>query len=140
MVTVPAGNIRTSQLEGRGLRIERHFTKPGVDPFDEVAWAVRTATIADESGVAVFEQADVEVPDFWSQTATNVVVSKYFRGPLGTPQRETSARQLIGRVVGTITQWGRDGGYFTSDDEAQTFHDELTYLMLHQHACFNSPV
>ena len=140
MVTVPAGRTTRAALEERALRIERHFTTRGVDPFDEVAWGRRTASIADESGEMVFEQQDVEIPDFWSQTATNVVVSKYFRGPLGTPERETSARQLITRVVGTITGWGEKGGYFTSEEESQTFADELTYLMLHQKACFNSPV
>ena len=140
MVTVPAGRTARAGLEERALRIERHFTTAGVDPFDEVAWERRTASITDESGQAVFEQKDVEVPGFWSQTATNVVVSKYFRGPLDTPQRETSARQLIARVVDEIAAWGRQGGYFASEDEAQTFADELTYLMLHQKACFNSPV
>ena len=142
----------SSTLTGKdapATRIERYFTRPAVPgepsdraahPFDEVTWERRTAGIADESGQAVFEQHDVEVPDFWSQTATNVVVSKYFRGPLGTPERETSAKQLISRVVGTITGWGRDGGYFASEEEAQTFDDELTHLMLHQQACFNSPV
>ncbi|OGO50881.1 MAG: ribonucleoside-diphosphate reductase, adenosylcobalamin-dependent [Chloroflexi bacterium RBG_16_68_14] len=150
MVTVPAGRTSSTSLppeanpppaeDGRALRIQRYFTKPGVHPFDEVAWERRNATIADESGQTVFEQRDVEVPASWSQTATNVVVSKYFRGPLGTPQRETSVRQLIRRVVGTLTQWGREGGYFLSEEEAQTFHDELTHLLLHQTACFNSPV
>jgi hypothetical protein len=106
-------------------RIERFFTTPGVHPFDEVAWELRSAAIADESGGNVFEQQDVEMPAFWSQTATNVVVSKYFRGPLGTPQRETSVRQLIGRVVDTITGWGVDGGYFLSEEETETFRAEL---------------
>src|SRR3972149_1201819 len=122
------------------LRIERHFTKPGVDPYGEVAWERRSAMIPDESGGSVFEQHGVEIPSFYSQTATNVVVSKYFRGPLGTPARETSVRQLIGRVAGTITERGRRGGYFLSEEEAQTFSDELTHLLLHQKACFNSPV
>ncbi|MGB2695488.1 MAG: vitamin B12-dependent ribonucleotide reductase [Dehalococcoidia bacterium] len=141
MVTVPA-TTRTGARTGKDalLRLERFFTKPGVHPFDEVAWEQRSAAITDESGAAVFEQHDVDVPAFWSQTATNVVVSKYFRGPLGTDQRETSAKQMITRVVDTITSWGVDGGYFVSEDEAQTFRMELTHLMLHQTACFNSPV
>jgi ribonucleoside-diphosphate reductase alpha chain len=132
---------RTSHTEvSDALRIERYFTTPGVHPYDEVEWERRSATITDETGQAVFEQHDVEVPAFWSQTATNVVVSKYFRGPLGTDQRETSARQLIDRVVNTLTSWGVEGDYFASDDEAETFAMELTYLMLHQKATFNSPV
>ncbi|MDP3768536.1 MAG: vitamin B12-dependent ribonucleotide reductase, partial [Dehalococcoidia bacterium] len=139
-MTAPAIRPTTQRQEGPSTRIGRYFSTPGVDPFDEVGWEQRSATIADETGQAVFEQHDVEVPDFWSQTATNVVVSKYFRGPLGTPQRETSARQLIARVAGTITAWGRDGGYFLSEEEAQTFADELTHLLLHQQACFTSPV
>ena len=136
MVSVPAG--RTSQ--DVATRIERYFTKAGVHPYDEVSWEKRNAVIADETGQAVFEQNDVEMPEFWSQTATNVVVSKYFRGPLDTPQRETSVRQMISRVVDTIAGWGRAGGYFLSEEEARTFADELTHLMLHQKACFNSPV
>ena len=140
MVTVPAGRTELSALNDPTLRIQRYFTTPGVHPYDEVAWERRSAAIVDGSGKTVFEQRDVEMPDFWSQTATNVVVSKYFRGPQDTPERETSARQLISRIVDTITGWGRDGGYFASEDEARTFSDELTHLMLHQKACFNSPV
>ena len=143
MVTVPAREPARSDAESPPvdvLRIERYFTEPGVDPFETVGWERRSATIAGEDGANVFEQHDVEVPDFWSQTATNVVVSKYFRGPLDTPQRETSVRQLITRVVGTITEWGLDGGYFATEAEADTFRDELTHLMLQQKACFNSPV
>ena len=141
MVTIPAiGRNKQKGVKARDLRIERYFTTPGVNPFDQVEWELRSASITDESGVAFFEQEDAEIPAFWSQTATNVVVSKYFRGPLGTPERESSARQLIGRVVDELRQWGLDGGYFLSDEEAQTFADELTYLLLHQKACFNSPV
>ncbi|MEE8385207.1 MAG: vitamin B12-dependent ribonucleotide reductase, partial [Dehalococcoidia bacterium] len=140
MVTVPAGNTSAIDLANQSLRIERYFTTPGVDPYDEVKWESRSATIADDSGSAVFEQHDVEVPEFWSQTATNVVVSKYFRGPLDTPERETSARQLIGRVVGELTRWGREDGHLLSEEEADSFASELTYLLLHQKACFNSPV
>ncbi len=110
------------------------------DPFDEAEWELRAATIADETGTAVFEQRDVEFPKAWSQTATNVVVSKYFRGPLGTPQRECSVRQLIGRVAGTIASWGKKDGYFATGEEAEAFAAELTHLLLHQKMAFNSPV
>ena len=125
----------------RGLSLERYFTSAGNSPYShEVEWEIRSATILNDKGNVVFEQNDVEVPKFWSQMATNVVSSKYFRGPLGTPRRERSARQLIGRVVNTITTWGKADGYFATEEDAQTFSDELTYLLLHQRACFNSPV
>jgi len=124
----------------RGLTFARYFTQPGVDPFDEVDWEVRDAVIGSEKGEKVFEQKGVEVPKFWSQTATNVVASKYFRGHLGTTSRERSVRQLVGRVVDTMTGWGRQGGYFATDEDAQTFHAELKYILLNQLACFNSPV
>jgi ribonucleoside-diphosphate reductase alpha chain len=124
----------------KGLKIERYFTRPGVDPYAEVEWEQRTASITNEKGKIVFEQANVEIPKTWSQMATNVVVSKYFRGPLGSPQREHSVRQMIGRVVDTITRWGRKDGYFASEEDAQSFHDELTHILVHQKACFNSPV
>ncbi len=123
-----------------GLHVERRFTREGAHPFDEVAWERRTASISNEKGEAVFEQADCEIPAFWSQMATNVVVSKYFRGPLGTPRREVSVRQMIGRVVETITTWGREGGYFATDADADAFSDELCHLILHQKMSFNSPV
>ncbi|BCW94840.1 MAG: hypothetical protein KatS3mg018_0322 [Fimbriimonadales bacterium] len=125
---------------GRGLTIERRFTRAGVDPFDEVEWERRTAVITDERGRVVFEQREVETPAFWSQLATNVVVSKYFRGQIGTPERETSVRQVIGRVVDTLTDWGRQMRYFASDEDADAFRDELKYLLLHQYGAFNSPV
>jgi ribonucleoside-diphosphate reductase alpha chain len=125
---------------GRGLSFRRYFTKPGVDPFDAVEWELRDAVIGNERGEKVFEQKGVEVPKAWSQTATNVVVSKYFRGHLGTPGRERSVRQLIGRVVDTMTDWGRRGGYFAGEDDARTFRSELKHILLHQYACFNSPV
>ena len=123
-----------------GLKIPRYFSRAGVNPYDEVDWEQRTATIANEKGKIVFEQSNVEIPKFWSLMATQVVVSKYFRGPLGTPQRETSVRQMIGRVVRTITGWGQKDGYFATDEDASAFADELTHIMLHQKACFNSPV
>jgi ribonucleoside-diphosphate reductase alpha chain len=129
-------NINT----GMGLTVERHFTRPGVDPFDAIEWERRTAVITDERGRVVFEQQDVEVPAFWSQLATNVVVSKYFRGQLGTPERETSVRQVIGRVVDTLTEWGKQMHYFATEADADAFRDELKYLLLHQYGAFNSPV
>src|SRR4029079_15297005 len=97
-----------------GLEFSRYFTLPGVDPFDKVEWEVRSAVIGNEKGKVVFEQRDVEIPKFWSQQATNIVVSKYFRGQLGTPERESSVKQLIGRVVDTITGWARAQHYFAS--------------------------
>ena len=128
-----------SEIKG-GLKLERYFTRAGASPYDEVEWEIRAATILNEKGKVVFEQLNVEIPKSWSQMATNVVVSKYFRGPLGGPQREHSVRQLIGRVVNTVTAWGRTDGYFASEDDAQIFADELTHILLHQKACFNSPV
>ena len=100
-----------------GLEFPRYFTLPDVDPFDEVEWEIRSAVIGNEKGKVVFEQRDVEIPKFWSQQATNIVVSKYFRGQLGTPERERSVKQLIGRVVDTITGWARAQKYFASEDD-----------------------
>ncbi len=122
------------------LRFPRVFTKPGVHPFDEIRWEKRTASIASDSGEVVFEQKDVEIPAAWSQLATNVVVSKYFRGAVGQPSRETSVRQLIGRVVKTIAGWSRDLGYFATADDADAFEAELTWLLVNQVLAFNSPV
>ena len=121
-------------------RIPRFFTMPDVHPFDAIEWEVRTASITNERGEVVFEQKDVEVPKKWSQMATNVVVSKYFRGPLGTAERETSVRQVIARVVETITVWGWDEDYFADEDERDTFAAELAYLVVNQYSAFNSPV
>ncbi len=123
-----------------GLTLPRHFTSSGTDPFGQVTWERRTASIINEHGEVVFEQANVEVPSFWSQTATNVVASKYFRGRLGTPQRESSVKQLIGRVANTITDWGIKDGYFATPEEAESFRAELTTLLLTQRVSFNSPV
>ncbi len=125
---------------GTGLKVTRRFTREGVHPFDEVTWDKRNSVIGNERGETVFEQKDVEVPSAWSQMATNVVVSKYYRGPLGTPRRETSVRQVISRVCDTIADWGREGGYFATEEDAQAFQDELTHLVLHQKMSFNSPV
>ncbi len=122
------------------LTINRFFTREGVDPMSEVEWERRSAIISGENGRVVFEQREVEVPRFWSQTAANVVASKYFRGQLGSPKREHSARQLIGRVVVTIAGWGEKQGYFASRADRDAFHAELTHLLLFQKASFNSPV
>src|SRR5262245_2857747 len=130
----------TSQDTRRGLQLRRHFVPAGVNPYDEVEWDVRSAIIQGEGGETVFEQRDVEVPRPWSQLATNVVVSKYFRGPLGTPQRERSVRQLIGRVVSTIGEWGGVQGYVAEPADREVFEDELTHLLLQQKLSFNSPV
>src|SRR5579875_493891 len=124
----------------RGAGLSRMFTRPGIDPLDEVEWEYRSAVIAGEDGRVVFEQRDIEIPREWSQTAANVVASKYFRGPLGSPRRETSVRQLILRVVDTITEWGEKQAYFADAEERDTFHAELVHLLLHQKAAFNSPV
>jgi ribonucleoside-diphosphate reductase alpha chain len=123
----------------RGLRLERHFTREGVHPYDEIDWELRDAVIPGEGG-NVFEQKGVEVPKFWSATATNVVASKYFRGKLTSPEREWSVKQMVDRVVDRITRWGTEGGYFANEGEAEIFNHELKYLMVHQHASFNSPV
>ena len=134
------GTQADGKTPARGLTFERRWTRPDVHPYDEITWEYRTAGIANESGKSVFEQKDVEVPDFWSQLATNVVVSKYFRGHLGTPERETSVRQLIDRVVNTITAWAETQHYFATDADLQTFKAELTHLIVHQKMAFNSPV
>ena len=123
-----------------GSPLVRFFTRPGEDPFDAVEWELRTAKISNERGEVVFEQTDVEIPKSWSQLATNVVVSKYFRGHIGTPERERSVKQLIGRVVGRIREWGEKSGYFHSPEDAQTFSDELSFLLVTQRMAFNSPV
>src|SRR5258705_2561096 len=124
----------------QGLDFPRYFTLPGVDPFDEIEWEVRSAVIGNEKGNVVFEQRGVEIPSFWSQQATNIVVSKYFRGPIGSPDRERSVKQLIGRVVDTITAWAREQQYFAGDDALSAFSAELKHLLVYQKAAFNSPV
>jgi ribonucleoside-diphosphate reductase alpha chain len=124
----------------RGIFVERLFTRSGVDPLSEIDWELRSAIIAGEDGRVVFEQRDVEVPREWSQTATNVVVSKYFRGARDSSQREKSVRQLFARVVDAITGWGEKQHYFTTDDDRDGFKAELMYLLVNQMASFNSPV
>jgi ribonucleoside-diphosphate reductase alpha chain len=123
-----------------GLEYERFFTREGIDPFDEIEWDLRSAVIGNEKGNVVFEQRDVEIPKFWSQQATNIVVSKYFRGTIGMPERERSVKQLVGRVVDTITTWARAQKYFASEDDLQAFSDDLKHLLVYQKAAFNSPV
>jgi len=135
--------VKESELQAGGtteIEVRPHFTGGLPDVWDSVKWEVRSARISGESGEIVFEQDDVEVPASWSALATSIVASKYFRGHIGTPHRESSVKQLIGRVVRTITEWGREGGYFAGEEQARTFSDELTYILLHQKACFNSPV
>jgi ribonucleoside-diphosphate reductase alpha chain len=132
--TADAGKIAS-----RGLTVERRFTTLGVHPFDEIEWELRDAVIGDPENPA-FEQRNVLFPRSWSQNATNIVTQKYFRGRLGSPERETSVKQMISRVAGTIADWGREGGYFATPTDADIFEDELTYILLHQQAAFNSPV
>ncbi len=134
------GKRKRQSAKPRGVSIPRHFTRPGEDPFDAVEWVRCTAKITNEQGETVFEQTDVEVPKSWSQLATNVVVSKYFRGHLGKPEREYSVKQLIGRVVGCLRDWGNRSGYFLTPEDCQTFVDELTHILVTQRMAFNSPV
>ncbi|MGD0667675.1 MAG: vitamin B12-dependent ribonucleotide reductase [Bryobacteraceae bacterium] len=133
----------STQPTKTGVPSPRFFTarlEPGRTPYDEVRWETRTASIGNDKGSVIFEQRDVEVPADWSQTATNIVASKYFHGKLGSPERETSVAQLVERVVNTITGWGKKDGYFRSDEDGENFRSELAHLMLTQKACFNSPV
>ena len=129
----------TDVKAGEALSVSRFFTKPGADPFATVEWELRDARIAHGDRVA-FEQRGVEFPKTWSQNATNIVAQKYFRGQLDSPTREHSVRQMVGRVAGTIADWGRSRGYFASVEDGDTFQAELTYVLLHQMAAFNSPV
>src|ERR1700723_3137450 len=136
------GKLETERQVGskRGLEFRRMFPEGTISPFDPVEWEKRTAAIGNEKGVNIFRQEGVEVPKNWSQTATNIVVSKYFHGKPGTSERETSVRQLIGRVVNTIVRWGQDGGYFADNESRDAFRDELTHLLVEQKMSFNSPV
>src|SRR5256712_105172 len=135
--TVEAPNVVIDDTAALGVR--RYFTIPGRDPFDEIEWELREAFIPGKDK-PVFEQKDVEFPKFWSQTATNIVAQKYFRGRMSSPERERSVKQMIGRVVDTISGWGRAGGYFATEDEAETFEAELKAILVNQYASFNSPV
>src|SRR5437016_1195844 len=125
--------------EDASLAVRRYFTIPGRDPFDEIEWETRDAFIPGREKPA-FEQKAVEFPKCWSQTATNIVAQKYFRGRMSSPERETSVRQMIGRVVDTIAAWGREGNYFADEEEAETFESELKAILVNQYAAFNSPV
>jgi len=148
MSTRPAENPRndaariTAPVQERkgGVAFKRFFTKPGRHPYDELNWELRSAVINDERGRPVFEQHGIEVPTTWSQTATNIVASKYFRGQLGAPDRESSVKRLISRVVDTIRNWAETQGYFASPEDLGNFCDELTHLLVQQKAAFNSPV
>ena len=126
-----------------GIEFPRYFTaklEDGKTPYDEISWELRTASIGNDKGAVIFEQRDIEVPSDWSQTATNIVASKYFHGKLGSPDRETSVAQLVHRVVDTIADWGLKGKYFKTQQDGENFRNELAHLMLTQKACFNSPV
>ncbi|MBM3774171.1 MAG: vitamin B12-dependent ribonucleotide reductase, partial [Acidobacteria bacterium] len=132
--------VRETARERKGLEFSRYFSQEGKSPYQQVQWETRTASIGNDKGAVIFEQCDVEVPADWSQTATNIVASKYFYGKPGSPERETSVAQLVHRVVDTIAGWGQAGGYFRTPADAENFRDELAHLMLSQKACFNSPV
>jgi ribonucleoside-diphosphate reductase alpha chain len=138
--TTTAATTLASKPKTSGLTIRRFFTKAGVSPYDEVEWEKRLAQITDSKGGIIFEQKDVEVPKDWSMTATNIVASKYLHGQIGTPERETGVRQLVGRVAETIRDWGLSQGYFRSPEDGATFQDELVHLLIRQYAAFNSPV
>src|SRR5919201_4272898 len=125
--------------EPASLGVKRYFTIPGRDPFEEIEWEERVAYIPAKDK-PVFEQKGVEFPKFWSQTATNIVAQKYFRGRMTSPERERSVKHMISRVAETIAAWGREGGYFASEEEADTFEAELKAIVVNQLAAFNSPV
>ena len=134
MEQTPQTTITKDPRSGEALTVRRLFTQAGVHPFDTVEWETRTAAVGN------FRQDGVEFPATWSQNATNIVAQKYFRGQLGSPTREHSVKQMIGRVAGTIADWGRERGYFASVEAGDAFEAELTYILLHQMAAFNSPV
>src|SRR4051794_15536323 len=139
MESTPHTALDTEPRMGEALSVKRLFTQPGVHPFDQVEWEIRDARIGHGDRVA-FEQKNVEFPKSWSQNATNIVAQKYFRGQMNSPERESSVRQMIGRVAGTISTWGREGNYFATTEDADAFEAELTYILLNQLAAFNSPV
>src|SRR4029453_1470116 len=137
---ITAGEVVNQVVDdAQQIALKRLFTIPGRDPFEEVEWELRDALIPGKEK-PVFEQKGVEFPKFWSQTATNIVAQKYFRGRMGSPDRESSVKQMIGRIVDTVGAWGREGGYFADKDEAQTFEAELKAILVNQYAAFNSPV
>ncbi|HUF54369.1 MAG TPA: vitamin B12-dependent ribonucleotide reductase [Dehalococcoidia bacterium] len=138
--TTSTNTVRNGEAR---LPVTRYFTSPETDPYDQIAWEIRSAVIEGQGGVPVFEQHEIEFPETWSQNATNVVASKYFRGPLKPTNgmvRESSVRQLIDRVINEIAKWGWNDGYFASEDERDTFRSELKYALVNQYLCFNSPV
>src|SRR6202048_4108529 len=139
-VAAETGRRASPQRGSKGLRLARYFTPPGSHAHDLVEWEWRTAAIIGEKGKVIFEQRDVEVPRSWSQLAINIVAQKYFRGQQGTADRETSVRQMVDRVVGALGGWGREGGYFATEEDAVTWEEELRWLLVTQHASFNSPV
>jgi ribonucleoside-diphosphate reductase alpha chain len=140
MESVASVALSEEQRADGGMEFPRCFTREGSSPYDEITWEIRSASITNEKGEDLFRQDNVEIPQSWTQSATNIVVSKYFHGQIGTPQRESSVRNLVERVVRTLTEWGIQGKYFASDEDASTFHDELAFLLLNQYAAFNSPV
>src|SRR3982074_1488262 len=143
VVDVAAGRSRQAgngASSDRGLRFERYFTPPDSSAYDLFQWERRTAAITNEKGPVIFEQKDVEVPTSWSQLAINVVAQKYFRGHLGSPDRESSVKQLVDRVVDTLGRWGLEGGYFASEQDAVNWCEDLRWLLTAQHASFSSPV
>ena len=137
--TAPEEVVNTVVDEARTVGVRRYFTIQDRDPFDEIDWEIRDAFIPGKDK-PVFEQKGVEFPKFWSQTATNIVAQKYFRGRMTSPERESSVKQMIGRIVDTTGAWGREGGYFADEAEAKTFEDELKAILVNQMAAFNSPV
>ena len=137
--TASSGSSK-ADASSRGLMFDRHFTRPGVSPFDELTWEFRDAVIQDFKGKIIFEQKNVEVPTSWSMTATNIVASKYLHGQVGTPDRESGVRALVSRVAESIRDWGKRDGYFASEEDAEIFFAELCHLLLNQKAAFNSPV
>jgi ribonucleoside-diphosphate reductase alpha chain len=139
MENAPQTALMQDVRSGRALSIARRFTTPGVHPFDTVEWELRDARIGHGDRVA-FEQREVEFPRSWSQNSTNIVAQKYFRGQLNSPSRERSVKQMVSRVSGTIADWGRQRGYFATPEDGDAFEAELTYVLLHQMAAFNSPV
>ena len=153
MATIPnqTHTVRTAQTKdfqttppftsrAPGLAFARHFTRPGISPYDEIVWELRDAIIQDFKGKTIFEQKNVEVPADWSMTATNIVASQYLHGLIGTDERESGVRALITRVAESIRDWGIEGGYFASPADADTFYAELAHLLLNQKVAFNSPV
>lgn len=140
-VSRPSTAQKPSVIGGdKGIVVKRRYTNKDTHPFDEITWDKREATITNANGEVVFSQKDIEIPSFWSQQATNIVVSKYFAGQIDTPARETSVKQMVTRVAKTMADWGRKDGYFKTEEDAQTFEDELTHILVFQKCAFNSPV